>query len=601
MAERGIITRNEAENAKAVDLDAKYHFSCTDCEPDVASLRNSPAPHFVRYAQDELREIVGDEVYNHGGLKVTTSLDLAMQQRAEEITQEWSYEFETSLNPPPKNAAVSGIVPGTGEILFYVGSRNYNDLPIEGENDILRSLQQPGSTMKVFTYLAAFWKGAQDNPSTEGYDETLAHYKPETPVLDSPINPPLPGCINPIDPDYAPNNADRSFRGQMTIRDALRFSRNVPAVRTISEIGWQSMIDTAHSLGIIGLNNEFGYGCAITVGGGDVRPLDLNFAAATLANNGLMTGRPAVAAEQRLTGVATSGDLEIPVGDSARPIDPVAIIRVEDAHGNVIYSHDDPVTEQVVPAYYAYLISDVLRLPTGTLGFEICDQDVAAKTGTQELGDDEANEARSRFSLDTWTMGWSKHLAATVWVGNSDNSPMSRDSFSTNTAGRLFRSIMETFLCGENRLGDPAPFDVPPVPEDYANTPDRPAPPPDTLASDECRDLLEDSGYSQVDPEDPTLEELIGQLCGRRGGVGAGGGDGGECEGGGSLDVEDGEIVFTPCEEGDSGEDDEDDDDDGGGSDGGGGGGNNPFPGNPFEPGSPPSGGGGGGDGNPFN
>jgi hypothetical protein len=157
---------------------------------------------------------------------------------------------------------------------------------------------------------------------------------------------------------------------------------------------------------------------------------------------------------------------------------------------------------------------------------------------------------------------------------------------------------METFLCGENRLGDPAPFDVPPVPEDYANTPDRPAPPPDTLASDECRDLLEDSGYSQVDPEDPTLEELIGQLCGRRGGVGAGGGDGGECEGGGSLDVEDGEIVFTPCEEGDSGEDD---DDDGGGSDGGGGGGNNPFPGNPFEPGSPPSGGGGGGDGNPFN
>ncbi|MEX2236767.1 MAG: transglycosylase domain-containing protein [Dehalococcoidia bacterium] len=571
----GLITESEAEAARQEDLDAKYNFTCEDCEPDVASLKESDAPHFVRYAQDELRELVGDEVYNAGGLKVTTSLDLEMQLTAQRITQQWSYAFETSIDPPPKNAAVSGIDPATGEILFYVGSRNYNDAPIEGENDILRSLQQPGSTMKVFTYLAAFWKGAPDNPETHGYDEALAHYKPETPVLDTQINPPLPGCINPIDPDYSPNNADRSFRGQITVRDALRFSRNIPAVRTISEIGWQPFIEVAHLLGIIGLNSETGYGCSITVGGADVRPLDLTFAGATLANNGLMRGRQAVEdSTLRLTGIATSGNSQIMPADNSRRVDPVSILRIEDANGNVIYDHSLPVEEQVVPPYYAWLVSDVLRLPTGTLGFEICGQHIAAKTGTQEKEDLE-DEVEKRYSLDTWTMGWSRHLAATVWVGNSDNSPLSRDAFSTNTAGRLWRSIMETFLCDR----EPLDFDEPPAPEDYLDTPNRAAPPPDTLDPGECARLMRESGYTPADDTEPSLEELIGQLCSSRGGPAE------ECI------PTDGVVVITPlgleavdppCVD-----------------DGGGGGGNpGPFP-NPFDP---PGGGGGGGPAppNPF-
>jgi membrane peptidoglycan carboxypeptidase len=485
MAERGVISDAEAEAAMAEPLDQLYGF--TQGAPDVASLKESDAPHFVRYAQDELREVVGEEVYERGGLKVTTSLDLDMQLTAQRIAQEWSYQFELTHNA--RNTAFSGIDPASGEILIYVGSRNYNDQPIEGENDILTSLQQPGSTMKVFTYLTAFWKGAPDNPETEDVDESLAHYKPDTLVLDSKINPPLPGCF---DPEYSPNNADRSFRGTIPISQALSSSRNVPAVRTIAEVGFRNVIETAHAVGLLGLQDPSVYGCSITVGGGDVRPLDLNYAAATLANNGLMIGRPT--RELRPEGY--------------RQLDPVAILRVEDSAGNVVYDYT-PSESQVAPPFYAWLVTDTLRLPTGTLGYTICGQDVAAKTGTQEKEDKELEEGAARFSIDTWTMGWSRHLAVTVWVGNSDNTPMTRDSFSTNTAGRLFRSVMETFTCGRERLDFPAPE----APQDYLDTPARPAPPADLLDSAECRELIEESGYQPTE-EGVTLDDLLDELCG---------------------------------------------------------------------------------------
>lgn len=427
MVEHGVISPEEAEAAKERDLNAEYGLSGR--QVDIASIADSPAPHFVLYAQQELEEILGQERVQQGGLRVTTSLDLPLHLQAQEIVRRWSAEFAETHDA--RNAALAGIDPATGEILIYVASRDYNDRSIEGENDILTSLQQPGSAFKIFTYLTAFWKGS----------ELLSHFRPETPVADIPITPPLPGCA---DPEYAPNNADRSYRGIITVAQALSASRNVPAVRVIAEVGFEKVIDTARRMGLTTLRDPSFYGCSITVGGGDVKPLEMAYAAATVANNGLMKGRP-------------SAELRPP---SYRRLDPVAILRVEDVSGHVLYDYTEPAEEQVVPAYYPSLVNDILTLPTGTLPFSIEGQVVAAKTGTQEKEGDE------RLSLDTWTVGWSRHLAVAVWVGNTDNAPIARDAFSTNTAGKIFREVMEMALAGKPKL----PFEPVEAPQEYVQS-----------------------------------------------------------------------------------------------------------------------------------
>src|SRR3989344_4916489 len=116
------------------------------------------APHFVMAVQEYLTTIYGDEAVRSDGLKVTTTLDAALQERAEKAVEEGARRNESLYKGT--NAALVAEDSKTGQILALVGSRNYFDEVIDGKfNVATQGLRQPGSALKPFVYLAAFQKG----------------------------------------------------------------------------------------------------------------------------------------------------------------------------------------------------------------------------------------------------------------------------------------------------------------------------------------------------------------------------------------------------------------------------------------------------------
>jgi len=305
------------------------------------------APHFALYVQQQLEEMFGPEQVLGGGLRVYTTLDLTMQQQAEcaarahvnrlsgdigsglaadEAASCGAADFlppltgaDVGVDHQVDNAAVVMLDPRTAEIKALVGSLDYWDESIDGSfNVAVDGLRQPGSSFKPFTYLTALSQG----------------YTAATMVLDVETDFGTPTSGVP----YVPQNYDRQFHGPMRLREALANSYNVPAVQVMSWVGVNRVIRTAHSMGITSLEQSADYGLALTLGGGEVTLLDMAYAFAVMDNMGVMVGRPRPAAAQRL---------------GYRTLDPVAILRVEDSSGNVLYSYDQPQRREILPPQLA--------------------------------------------------------------------------------------------------------------------------------------------------------------------------------------------------------------------------------------------------------
>ena len=176
-----------------------------------------------------------------------------------------------------QNAALTVVVPWSGEILAMVGSADFNNAAIEGQVNITTSAQQPGSAIKPIVYAAAFEQG----------------WHPGTVVLDAPIRIETPGATDPVTgedvPFYEPQNYLRTFNGAVTVRTALANSLNIPAVKAVEFAGGaEAIVDMARRMGI---KHELSqppadYGLSIALGSGDVWPLELTNAYATIANIG---------------------------------------------------------------------------------------------------------------------------------------------------------------------------------------------------------------------------------------------------------------------------------------------------------------------------
>lgn len=390
MVKHGYITEEQAEEAKQEEL---------IFEEGTFPIR---APHFVFYVKDVLTKMCEkgrlelpedtdcSQLVYRGGLRVTTSLDLALQQRAEAAIEEELSAVENTYGG--HNAATVVIEPATGEILAMVGSRNYDREDIDGQVNITISEQSPGSSIKVYTYLTAFLQG----------------WTPATVVRDEPIDI-KSASGQPI------QNWNFKFKGPVTVRTALAESINIPAVRTILAVGIENVIDTAHKMGITSLNEPGRYGPALTLGGGEVKLLDHTYAYSVFANNGLMVGMPTVE--------------DLPSG--YRQLDPVAILKVENAAGTVLYEYTGADSLQVVPAAYAYLITDILSKSAIQWSGLTISRPAASKTGTSE-------EFR-----DAIVMGYSPDRAVGVWMGNADNSPMAEGTFSFAGSGPIWKAVME--------------------------------------------------------------------------------------------------------------------------------------------------------------
>ena len=410
----------EAKKRQAIVLDQMYLQGYISAEDAWAAKQEKltvvrkrfdiTAPHFVMYVRRLLEEKFGPEVVYRGGMQVYTTLDLELHNEAERLAREQI----AKVKEPNKagNAAVVVLDSRTGEILSMVGSVDYFDASIDGQVNVAVSERQPGSSFKPFTYVTAFAQG----------------YGPASMVMD--VRTSFPDDPNP---PYVPENNDRKFRGPVLLRPALASSLNVAAVAVLSRAGVKTVLDTAHRMGINTLNRVF-YGLSLTLGGGEVTLLDQTYAYSVFGNGGVMYGDP-VAARNLKPGF--------------RELDPVAILRIEDSQGIVVYDHSEPERREVLRPELAFLINNVLsddrarEWTFGPNGVLNASPNVAVKTGT------------TTDYRDAWAIGYSTEVAVGVWVGNSDNHPMEHLPGSRG-AGPIWRGVMDYLL--KSRPAQPFPI-----------------------------------------------------------------------------------------------------------------------------------------------
>jgi membrane peptidoglycan carboxypeptidase len=363
------------------------------------------APHWVlSYVQPILEELVGRDMLYRGGLRVTTTLDLDLQEKAQDALEQWISEFEETSNG--HNGSVVAIDPKTGEILVMVGSRDYFRDDIQGRNNMAVAPNSPGSAFKPFTYLTAFMENG---------------WGPGTMILDTPVS-----YTEPDGSVFSPRNPAGDYKGPISLRNALGNSLNVPAFKVAWMTGVDKIVALARKMGISTLTGS--YGPSITIGGVDVTVLDMTYGYSVFANNGVMKGIP------------TLQDLP----DGFQELDPIAILKIEDSAGNVIYEPDRE-EQQIVPPEYTYLVTDILSDPGaqcatfGCGGLSIPGYVAAVKTGTSEPFEG------SHAIGDTWALGYTPDLVAGVWAGNADNEPM-YNILSTSISWRALRDFMVAAL-----------------------------------------------------------------------------------------------------------------------------------------------------------
>ena len=334
------------------------------------------APHFVMFVLDYLTQKYGEDAVTSGGLKVTTTLDFDMQQKAENTISHFAPTLETNFNA--SNTAMVAIDPKTGDILTMVGSRDYFDSSIDGNYNIALAQRQPGSTFKPFVYATLFEKGY--TPDTMLFDVPM-----EFSSLCGPDSKPKDGTNASTSDCYSPVEYDNSYPGPMSIRDALPHSRNIPAIQALYLAGINSSIKTATDMGITSLTTPDRYGLTLVLGGGEVSLLDLTSAYGVFANGGIRNPYR-------------------------------SILEVDDNKGNVL-EKGTTNPSQVIPADIANEINQVLsandhRMESLKPIAESVGRPVAIKTGT-------TNDYR-----DVWTLGYTPSLVVGAWAGNNDNHPM---------------------------------------------------------------------------------------------------------------------------------------------------------------------------------
>ena len=252
MVEDGYITDAQAQTAKAEIL------------PLALSKTDIQAPHFVFYVRDLLYQKYGVDTVEKGGLRVHTTLDLDIQNQAQASL---SAEINKLERYRVSNGAAMVVKPNTGEILAMVGSRDYFDTPHDGQVNVTLAQRQPGSSIKPIMYATALQQKILN---------------PGTILLD------VPTCFAvPNQKTYCPKNYDGTFKGPVTVRAALGNSLNIPAVKSLKALGLETFIDQANQMGITSWIDPSNYGLSLTLGGGEVRMIDMAQSFGVLANQGV--------------------------------------------------------------------------------------------------------------------------------------------------------------------------------------------------------------------------------------------------------------------------------------------------------------------------
>jgi penicillin-binding protein 1C len=377
MVEDKYITQEEADKAK----DEPLNYS----EPEKLK-----APHFALWVKELLAEKYGDAVVEQGGLRVTTTLDLDLQEFAESAV---ATEVAKLKKLKVGNGAALVTRPKSGEILAMVGSKDYFAQDEDGKVNIIFANRQPGSSIKPLNYTLAI----KDKKITLS-----------TPLAD------VPTCFEVYgQPEYCPVNYDGNFHGAVQARFALGNSYNIPAVRVLALNGIENFINFANEMGITTFTDPKNYGLSLTLGGGEVKPYDMAEAYGVFANEGI----------------------KVPL---------IAILKVEDWKGKVYeeVNPDEIEGTRTLSSEVSFLISHVLQdnnARSAAFGESSYlnvkgHSEVSVKTGT-------TNDRR-----DNWTIGYTGQILAVSWVGNNDNSEMSGAVSGISGASPIWNRIIKEAL-----------------------------------------------------------------------------------------------------------------------------------------------------------
>lgn len=348
MVELGWISRSESEAAQKTPLPEQR-----------LPLAQRQAPHFLDAVALEARERFGIGELRDAGFEIVTTLDPLDQVAAEAAVERHLRELETDrklARPGTLEAALVSIEPATGAVLAWVGGRDWKRSQFDR---VQQARRQAGSAFKPLVYAAAFERGIAT---------------PASWVEDAPLEIPTPAGI------WRPSNDDDTFRGWVSVREALEKSLNLPTVRIAQEVGYEEIVALARRCGI---ESRLRPVPSIALGSFEVAPLELVTAYATFAARGIRPSVHRILAAFDSRGARWNG----------RALEP-------------------PV--RAVSAGTAYLITTVLQgvLDRGTgqrsraLGLV---DPLAGKTGTTNRG------------RDSWFAAYSPERATLVWVGRDDD------------------------------------------------------------------------------------------------------------------------------------------------------------------------------------
>lgn len=368
---------------------------------------NIKAPHFVMYVKDILAKKYGSQLVEQGGLDVTTSLDISIQQTAQAtVTQEIAKVSYLHIG----NGAALVTNPKTGEILAMVGSKDYFDSKSDGNVNVSLALRQPGSSIKPINYALALSRG----------------FTPASVIDDSSITYRTPG-----QPPYSPVNYDGRFHGKVSLRTALASSYNIPAVKILAANGIENMIKLGSQMGISTWTDTSRFGLSLTLGGGEVTMLDMAKAYGVFANLGSR-----VELHPILSVRDSKGNLLEEFRCKTTNSNQLVLLSYAVEAATEVTSCD---SQPILDPRVAYLISNILsdnfaRAPAFGYNSDLNLPNVAVKTGT-------TNNLR-----DNWTIGYSPNRLVAVWVGNNDNTPMSYVASGVTGASPIWRRIMSSLV-----------------------------------------------------------------------------------------------------------------------------------------------------------
>ncbi|MEO8448378.1 MAG: PBP1A family penicillin-binding protein [Gemmatimonadota bacterium] len=379
------------------------------------------AEYFVEYVRQIMQARYGDEIYRNG-YRIFTTLDLDLQLAAERALEaqletieegkmygkfphktyrqyidakgDQDEEDEEQNYSPYLQGLMVTVDTKTGYVRALVGGRDFQDSKF---NRATQAYRQAGSTFKPFVYAAAVRAGI---PLSQIYE-------------DSPVSVPIPD-----QPDWTPKNYDNKFEGNMPARRALYMSRNTIAVKIGLELGVDAVVSEATNMGI---TTRIPRVPSIFIGAADVIPIELITAFATFANMGVR-------------------------------VSPLAILRVEDRQGNIVWQ-PDVKTARVMDPQHAWLILDALRdvVRVGTArgavvgnGFTL---PAGGKTGTTNDG------------MDVWFIGFTSDLVTGVWMGFDKKQVIKSDAQGGKLAAPAWTSMMKEVY---ERRKAPPPWSAPP-------------------------------------------------------------------------------------------------------------------------------------------